>query len=51
MDCLEHPEYLKDVLNQVFGRSHDSIIKSIEKNLAEFANQRPIAEFLAAMSE
>ena len=49
IDCLEHPEYLKDVLNQIFGPSHHSIIQSIEKNLGEFAHQEPITEFLIAI--
>ncbi|MBI3639512.1 MAG: hypothetical protein HY223_04265 [Thaumarchaeota archaeon] len=50
IDCLEHPEYLKDVLNQIFGLSHDSIIQSIEKNLGDLAHQKPITEFLVAIS-
>lgn len=45
MDCLEHPEYLNDILNQVFGPSHESIIKSIKKNLDAFADQKPIQNF------
>ncbi len=49
VDCLEHPEYLKDILDQIFGPSHESIIQSIERFLGELADKKPIAEFLAVI--
>jgi hypothetical protein len=50
-DCLEHPEYLKDILNQLFGPSHVAIIKSIKKQLYELNEHRPIQEFLMVITK
>jgi hypothetical protein len=50
-DCFDHPEYLKEVLEELYGNSYKNIIKSIHKHLDEFANQKPIEEFLKAISE
>lgn len=46
-DCYEKPEYLNDVLKDVFGGSYKTIIESIEENLEDFASEEPIKEFLA----
>jgi len=45
-DCYEHPEYLNEVLKEIFGNSYREIIASIEKYLNEFAYQYPIEQFL-----
>jgi hypothetical protein len=50
-DCLEHPEYLVDVLKQVFGDGYLSIIISINKKLEEFSYQKPIKEFLLGINK
>ena len=50
-DCIEQPEYLKDILKQLFGSSHRAIVKSISKQLYEFYEQRPIQEFLMAIAK
>lgn len=34
-DCYEHPDYLNDVLRDVFGSSHYTIAQSIKAELAE----------------
>lgn len=49
IDCLEHPDYLKDTLDEMFGLCHDSIIQSIERYLAEFVHEKPITKFLAVI--
>ncbi len=49
-DCLEHPEYLKDILNQLFGPSHLAIVKSIRKQLDELNEHRLIQEFLMVIT-
>ena len=51
VDCLEHPEYLKDILAEIFGSGAKIVTDEIKKNLAEFENQYPIPDFLAALSE
>ncbi|MBS3926591.1 MAG: hypothetical protein KGZ34_07885 [Nitrosarchaeum sp.] len=48
-DCLNHPEYLVDVIQQIFGDGYISIIHSINKKLEEFSYQKPINEFLLGL--
>ncbi len=50
-DCYEHPEYLKIILQDLFGNVHLHIIKLINKELEEFSNQKPIEEFLCVIRE
>ena len=50
-DCFDHPEYLKEVLKELYGNSYSNIVKSIHKHLDEFIVQEPIEEFLKAISE
>ena len=46
-DCYEHPEYLSKILKDLFGDSHQEVVRDVNKYLDEFAYQKPIAEFLA----
>lgn len=48
-DCLDHPDYLKAVLKDLYGNGYSSIVGSIHKHLDEFASQKPIEEFLIAI--
>ena len=48
-DCLEHPEYLKNVLNQIFGHADIIIISKIKKNLGEFGQERSVEQFLQVL--
>ncbi|MCE9651484.1 MAG: hypothetical protein K8Q89_00230 [Nitrosarchaeum sp.] len=50
-DCLEHPDYLVDVLKQVFGDGYLSIVNNINKKLEEFSYQKPINEFLLGINK
>jgi hypothetical protein len=50
-DCLEHPEYLKNILNQVFGYANIVVISKIRKNLGEFGQERSVGEFLKVLSK
>jgi len=45
-DCYEHPEYLNEILKEIFGNSYKEVIASIQKYLNEFAYQYPIERFL-----
>ena len=45
-DCYEHPEYLKNVLRNLFGSAHTVIVESIRKDLEEFTYDKPIEKFL-----
>lgn len=48
-DCLEHPEYLKSVLHEIFGNGDAAITDTIRESLADFEEQKPISVFLSAM--
>lgn len=50
-DCFEKPQYLNKVLKDLFGNSYIIIVKSIKKNLEEFAYEKPIENFLNAVSK
>ena len=45
-DCYEHPEYLKKILQDLFGKSSDTMIESIKNQLEEFAEQNGIKTFI-----
>lgn len=49
-DCLEHPEYLKNVLGEIYGKASMAIIDSIQDDLKEFTEQKPISTFLVQLS-
>ena len=49
-DCLEHPEYLKDVLDEIFGKASIAIIDSIQIDLKEFTEKKTISKFLVQLS-
>jgi hypothetical protein len=36
-DCYEHPEYLSEILKELYGNSQNVIMQSIKKELEEFS--------------
>ena len=50
-DCLEHPEYMKNALNQVFGYADIAVIARIKKNLGEFGQEMSVNEFLKILTK
>lgn len=50
-DCLEHPEYLKDVLEETFGKASIAIIDSIQKDLEQFTEKKTISRFLVQLAQ
>ena len=48
-NCYEKPEYLKAVLNVLYGASYKEIINSIEQHLGEFTYNKEVKEFLQAL--
>jgi hypothetical protein len=50
IDCYDHPEYLNEILREVFGKSHSDIIKAIEEFLKEF-RQEPIEIFIEKIKQ
>jgi hypothetical protein len=49
-DCYEHPEYLKRILQDLYGQSSTAIIESIKKQLEEFETQKGIDIFIMGIS-
>ncbi len=49
-DCYDHPEYLNETLEQVFGESGKKIRQSIEKYLREVTDEYSIEQFVKKIS-
>jgi hypothetical protein len=49
-DCYKHPEYLSEILKELYGNAHDVIVAKINKQL-EFSYQKPIEKFLKVLSQ
>jgi hypothetical protein len=48
-DCYEHPEYLKEVLKDLYGNAYEIIVSSIEEQLSEFAYKKKMDLFLTVL--
>ncbi len=48
-DCYEHPEYLRNVLKDVYKGDYNSIIEEIKLTLGELAKVKTIADFITIM--
>ena len=45
-DCYEHPEYLKEILKELYGNAHHVVVEKIKKQLGEFSYSESIANFV-----
>jgi hypothetical protein len=50
-DCLDHPEYLKQILQDLYGNASLKVIESIHKHLDEYDDIKPIKEFLTIITK
>ncbi len=50
-DCCLHPEYLNNVLKELFGDAGNNIVKSITEQLKEFSTKASVAKFLQVISK
>jgi len=48
-DCLDHPEYLKQILGELFGDSHQDILKSIHESIERTSMEQPLVHFLEVL--
>ncbi|MDE1727008.1 MAG: hypothetical protein KGH89_07040 [Thaumarchaeota archaeon] len=46
IDCYDYPQYLNEILRNVFGKAYPEVIKSIEEFLKEFRYEQAIDAFL-----
>lgn len=49
-DCYEHPEYLKQVLQDLFGDSYQDILNSLKMNMKEISLQKSTKNFIKELS-
>ena len=50
-DCYEYPQYLKQVLQDLFGNSYrDYILSSLTENMKDIMSQKSIKDFLQELS-
>jgi class 3 adenylate cyclase len=49
-DCYKHPEYLKRILQDLYGTSHMAIIQSITEKLEEYSFRRPVYDFVTSLN-
>ncbi len=50
-DSCDNPQYLCEILKEVFGKSYLEIISSIETRLTDFRHEPIIEEFVAKISK
>lgn len=50
-DCSDHPEYLNQILKEMYGSSYRTIVDKITERLVEFSYQKSVAEFIKVVSD
>ena len=50
-DCSDHPEYLTQVLKEMYGNSYKTIISPMIDDLKEFSHQKFISNFIKIISD
>jgi hypothetical protein len=50
-DCHENPEFLKRILQDIYGNSYDAILDKIRTELGEFVSQKYFEDFLQILEK
>ena len=50
-NCLEYPEYLKEILLDLFGKSYSDILQSIQETLQKTTMEQPLMDFLTVLED
>ena len=50
-DCFEHPDYLRAVLRDVYGKEYGDIVDKIESELGDSASEKEVVSFLDALKQ
>ena len=45
-DCYDHPEYLSQILKEMYGNSSKTVVFEIMDSLKGFSDQKPIENFI-----
>ncbi len=48
-DCFENPEYLRNILKDLFGDSYPDILGSLAENMKSISSQQSIKDFMHAL--
>jgi len=49
-DCYDNPEFLKQVLQDLFGDSYNDVLNSLKENLKNISSHKSTENFLAVLS-
>jgi two-component system chemotaxis response regulator CheY/two-component system response regulator (stage 0 sporulation protein A) len=49
-DCFENPEYLRNILKDLFGDSYPDILGSLSENMKSFSSEQSVKDFMQALS-
>lgn len=50
VDCFSHPEYLREIVADIYGKSYYNIMERITSMLSEFSYHRPIERFIISIN-
>lgn len=50
-DCLHHPEYLKEVLESIYGNAHYEIVDAIIKEINKNSLDEKLSEFTTSLQD
>lgn len=48
-DCYENPEYLRNILKDLFGESYPDILNSLSENMKDIMSQQSVKDFLQVL--
>ena len=49
-DCYENPEYLRNILKDLFGDSYPDILNSLSENMKDILSKQSVKDFLQVLS-
>lgn len=49
-DCYENPEYLRNILKDLFGDSYPDILNSLSENMKDILSQQSVKDFLQVLN-
>ena len=50
-DCMKYPEYLREILLDLFGNSYSDILQSIQETLQKTTMEQPLRDFLTVLND
>ncbi len=50
-DCYDHPEYLSEILKDLYGNAHNVVVEKINKQLEGFSYHKSILHFVQILNQ